>query len=203
MSLYTIDRERLWGILPREKLVFLGAHERLRRPEPALSPAFRAALVDDNPWLRALRPLGYDPRPDDGTLPIEEGETSLNLNAYQVLAALLPTLEGGAVTVVGGMAAGNHGLLHALERQAASFPAARNPRAALLTCFGGAALAGAEPLLSGSRRLARAFGRLHPAVRRARALRLPSDRLPAPVAEAIPSCAPSCCACARPSPRPA
>lgn len=187
MSLYTIDRERLWGILPREKLVFLDGLERLRSPEPALTPAFRAALVEENPWLQALRPLGYDPRPDERAVPLEEGETSLSLNAYQVLAALLPSLEGGpAVSVVGSMAAGNHGLLHALERQAASFPAALQPREALLACFGDAALADARALLDGgSRRLAKGFDRLPLAVRRARALRLPSGELRAPDAEAL------------------
>src|SRR5215203_446934 len=187
MSMYTMDRERLWGILPREKLVFLGGLERLQGPEPALSSAFRTALVEENPWLRALRPLGYDPRPDQRAVPIEEGETSLNLNAYQVLAALLPLLEGGpAVTVVGSMAAGNHGLLHALERQAASFPGSRTSREALLGCFGDAALADAGALLEGgSRRLARGFARLPLAVRRVRALRLPSGRLTAPDAESL------------------
>ncbi len=178
---------RLWGVLPPEKLVLLGGLAGLRSSSPVLTPGFRRALVDGNPWRRVLAALGHAAEPDPGAVPIEEGETSLNANGNQVLMALLPLLDGApSLTVVGSMAGGNHGLIHALERQAASFRDAPRARAALVACFGDAALTSVRPLLDAlPRHAARSFDRLPLAVRRVRALRLPSCRLAAPGEEPL------------------
>jgi hypothetical protein len=176
---------RLWGILPPEKLVGLDEIGRLRSPQPVLTSGFRRNLVERNPWLRALRSLGYEVRLDPRMVPIEEGETSLNTNSYQVLVALLPAGAGDRLglrpTVVGTMAAGNHGLVHALERFAASFPDRPRVRQALIEVFGEAALAVVPPLFDGRpRQLAKSFFRLPAGIRRRRALRLPGSLIPAP-----------------------
>ena len=176
---------RLWGILPPEKLVGLDELGRLRSPQPVLTAGFRSNLVEANPWLRALRSLGYEVRLDPRMVPIEEGETSLNVNSYQVLVALLPAAVGDELgvrpTVLGTMAAGNHGLIHALERFAASFADRARSRQALIEVFGEAALAAVPPLFAGRpRQLAKSFSRLPPGIRRRRALRLPGCLIPAP-----------------------
>src|SRR5262245_58020661 len=118
-------------------------------------------------------------------VPIEEGETSLNANSYQVLVALLPAAAGDRLgvrpTVLGTMAAGNHGLIHALERFAASFPDRHRVRQALIEVFGEAALTVVPPLFAGRPpRLAKSFLRLPAGVRQRRALRLPGSLIPAP-----------------------
>jgi hypothetical protein len=177
--------EPLCGILPAGKLVAPAALSRLRAPRPVLAPAFAAALIEQNPWLRALRSLGHDVAVEARTIPIEEGETSLNANSHQALACLLPLLlgreQGLRLTVIGTMAGGNHGLDHALTVLSRSFAGAGRARAALNETMGDAALASAGELLAGCRpNVRKAFSRLPAAVQRARALRLPAARIAAP-----------------------
>jgi len=182
--------EPLCGILPACKLVDPGDLGRLRAPHPVLTPAFQEALIDGNPWLRALRVLGQGADPDPWMTPIEEGETSLNGNSHQALASLLPLLagreQGLRPTVVGNLATGNHGLDHALALLARSFADPGRARTALDEVFGEAALASAEPVLAGCRaNVRKTFRRLPAAVRRARALRLPALRIAAPGADRL------------------
>jgi hypothetical protein len=182
--------EPLCGILPAGKLVAPTALSRLRAPRPVLAPAFAAALIEQNPWLRALRGLGHDLAVEPRMIPIEEGETSLNANSHQALACLLPLLlgreQGLRLTVIGTMAGGNHGLDFALTALSRSFADAGRARAALSEALGDAALASAGALLAGCRpNVRKAFFRLPAALQRARALRLPAARIAAPDADRL------------------
>jgi hypothetical protein len=111
---------RLWGVVPRERLVSLDRLDALRAPGPALTPGFERELVERNPWRAALARLGCETAVDPRIVPIEEGESSLNANAGQGLAVLLALVEGGRVgaapTVAANLTAGNHPLSHTLER---------------------------------------------------------------------------------------
>lgn len=180
----------LWKALPDEKRVGLGELSSLRAPGAALTPGFAAALLDDNPWLAALRRLGHTAGVDPRMVPIEEGETSLNANSHQALGCLLALLlgreQGLRLTMIGTMAGGNHGLDHALAALSRSFADAGRARAALHETLGEAALASAEELLAGCRpQVRKAFAHLPAAVRRARALRLPAARIAAPDADRL------------------
>jgi hypothetical protein len=181
----TCAEESPWAILPRDKRVGLGELAALRAPHAVLTDGFAAALLRDNPWLRALRRLGHEPAVDARMVPVEEGETSLNANGHQALAALLALAAGAeqgvSPTVIGSLAGGNHGLDQVIVRLAASFPEPPRARAALTAALGPAALAAAEPLLAASRtQVRKAFRALPDRLRQARALRLPACRVPAP-----------------------
>jgi hypothetical protein len=182
--------EPLCGILPACKLVAVEELGRLRAPQPVLTPGFQEALIDGNPWLRALQTLGHELAVDPRMTPVEEGETSLNCNSHQALASLRTLLagreQGLRLTVVGNLAAGNHGLDHTLALLALSFADPRHALAALGEVFGDAALASAGPLLAGCRsNVRKTFHHLPAAVRRARALRLPAVQIDAPGADRL------------------
>jgi len=186
----TRTEERPWAILPPDKRVGLGELALLRAPQAALTAGFAAALLRDNPWLRALRRLGHEPAVDERMVPIEEGETSLNANGHQALAALLPLAlgagQGVSPFVIGSLAGGNRGLDRVIARLAASFPEPLRAQAALAAALGPAALTAAEPLLAASRaNVRKAFRALPDGLRQARALRLPACRVPAPPCDVL------------------
>lgn len=178
----------LRSLLPGARTVDPADLFRLRAPHPVLAADFRAGVLQDNPWLEAMRRLGQGPADgdlDERMVPVEEGETSLNANANQALASLLPLVlgarQGVSPTVVGTLAGGNHGLDHSLARLARSFPDPPETRRRLAEVFGPAALASAETLLAGRHRsLRKSFARLPAAMQRARALRLPPCAIEAP-----------------------
>lgn len=182
------EGEILRSLFPSGRIVDPAKLERLRAPHPVLADGLRAGLVQDNPWLDALRRLGKAPADgslDERMVPIEEGETSLNANANQALASLLPLVlgarQGVSPTVLGTLAGGNHGLDHSLARLARSFPDPAAARRRLAEVFGPAALASATALLAAhSRSVRKSFDRLPETLRRARALRLPPCAIAAP-----------------------
>jgi len=184
----TQEGEVLRRLFPPGRIVDPAELERLRAPHPALSAGLRAGLIHDNPWLDALRRLGQAPAagaPDERMVPIEEGETSLNANANQALASLLPRVlgarQGVSPTVLGTLAGGNHGLDHSLARLARSFPDPAAARRRFAEAFGPAALASATALLATrGRSVRKSFERLPETLRRARALRLPPSAIAAP-----------------------
>jgi len=178
----------LRSLFPAGRIVDLAELVRLRAPYPILSAGFRAGLLRDNPWQDALRRLGQAPADgalDERMVPVEEGETSLNANANQALASLLPLVlgarQGVSPTVLGTLAGGNHGLDHSLARLARSFPDPAAARRRLVEVFGPAALSAATALLAAhSRSVRKSFDRLPETLRRARALRLPPCAIAAP-----------------------
>jgi hypothetical protein len=177
----TQEGDHLRRLFPPGRSVDPTALERLRAPHPVLTADFRAGLIDHNPLGETSAAEDLDER----MVPVEEGETSLNANANQALASLLPRVlgakQGLRPTVIGTLAGGNHGLDHSLARLARSFPDPAAVRRRLVEAFGPAALAAATALLASHHRSVRkSFERLPETLRRARALRLPPCAIAVP-----------------------
>jgi hypothetical protein len=176
------------SLLPPGKTVLPEDLSRLRAEQPVLAADFRTALIEENPWLQAMRRLGLEFRIDERMVPVEEGETSLNANSNQALASLLPRVlgprQGVRPTVLGTLAGGNHGLDHALARLARSFPDPARTAERLAEVFGPPALAGAASLLANPN-ARKVFARLPAALQRSRALRLPACAIEAPAADRL------------------
>jgi len=178
------------GMPPEDRLVRLGDLSRLRAAGAVWGTRFTAAMVAHNPWLAALaawsgRAPGHGLEIDPRVVPVEEGETSINLNAAQALTGLLVLWRGAeqgvATAVAGNLAAGNHSVLHSLTNFCQSLSHPEGALTQLAASLESPALTAAQAVLDTLPRPARkAFAKLPLAIRRARALRLPAASVAAP-----------------------